>query len=160
MRYLLDTNVVSNLRKLKPHSGLVAWLASVPRDAVFMSAPTVSEIQCGIGQTREPAIAAAVDHWLSNMLHIGYPPVVPFDADAARYFGRMWATPSLDNFIRNDPRGKKRKSGADLAVTACAIAQGMAIVTEDNDYLQIHAAFPLPGLFSPFKGTWHVAPGD
>jgi predicted nucleic acid-binding protein len=160
VRFLLDTNVVSNLRKRKPHPRLVAWLSKVSHEEVFMCAPTISEIQCGIEQTEEPAIAAEVEKWLTAMLEAGYPSVIPFDATAARIFGKMWATPSLNNFVRNDPRQKKLKSGADLAVAACAIARGMVVVTDDSDYRQIHDEFPFVGLYSPFEEIWHVEPSS
>jgi predicted nucleic acid-binding protein len=158
VKFLLDTNVVSNLRKQRPHPRLVAWLASVPKDDVFISAPTVTEVQCGICMTEKPARAKEVQIWLDGMLRDGFPSIVPFDAAAAVIMGRMWTTPSLDNFIRNDPRSRKRKSGGDLAVAACAIARGMTVVTNDvEDFLEIHAKFPLPELFGAFDGAFHVA---
>jgi toxin FitB len=51
--YLLDTNVVSELRKPRPHGGVLAWLRSVDDKALFLSAVTVGEIQAGIELTRE-----------------------------------------------------------------------------------------------------------
>ncbi len=122
-----------------------------------MCAPTVTEIQCGICLMQDPAWAREVQIWLDGLLRDGFPSIVPFDAAAARIMGRMWTTPSLDNFIRNDPRSRKRKSGGDLAVAACAIARGMTVVTNDvEDFLEIHAAFPLPALLGAFDGTFHV----
>jgi toxin FitB len=159
MEFLLDTNVVSNLRKQRPHPRVVAWLASVPKDSVFISAPTVTEIQCGICMTEAHVRAAEVQTWLDGMLRDGFPSIVPFDAAAAVIMARMWTTPSLDNFIRNDPRSKKRKSGGDLAIAACAIARGMTVVTDNvGDFLEIHAAFPLSGLYAAFEGAFHVGP--
>ncbi len=126
-----------------------------------MSAPTVAEIQCGVGQTDNPLKAAEVQAWLDGLLQNGYPSIVPFDARSAVILGRMWTTPSLNNFVRNDPRIRKHKSGADLAVAACAISHGLAIVTNDvADFMQVHADFPLPGLFSPFDGHWLVEPSE
>ncbi len=122
-----------------------------------MAAPTVAEIQCGIGQTGNPVVAAQVQQWLDALLAAGHPSVIDFDAAAARLLGRMWSTPALSNFVRNDPRSTKHKSGADLAIAACAICRGMIIVTQNaGDFLEIHRAFALPGLFSPFQGHWHV----
>ncbi len=43
--YLLDTNVVSELRKLKPHRGVVAWVQNVPEEALHLSAVTIGEIE-------------------------------------------------------------------------------------------------------------------
>ena len=51
--YLLDTNVVSELRKPKPHGGVVAWLESIDDTHLHLSALTLGEIQAGIELTRE-----------------------------------------------------------------------------------------------------------
>lgn len=47
-RYLLDTNVVSELRKPRPHGGVVAWLESLDESQLYLSAVTLREIQAGI----------------------------------------------------------------------------------------------------------------
>jgi predicted nucleic acid-binding protein len=46
--YLLDTNVVSEVRKPKPHGGVLAWLDSIDDSDLFLSAITLGEIQAGI----------------------------------------------------------------------------------------------------------------
>lgn len=51
--YLLDTNVISELRKPRPHGAVVAWLQSVDDAKLHVSAVTVGEIQAGIELTRE-----------------------------------------------------------------------------------------------------------
>lgn len=51
--FLLDTNVVSELRQVKPHGAVLAWLQSVPESALFVSAVTLGEIQRGIVLTRD-----------------------------------------------------------------------------------------------------------
>ena len=58
-RYLLDTNVVSELRKRKPHGGVVAWLASLHADQIFVSAVTIGELQTGVEMTRRQDAAKA-----------------------------------------------------------------------------------------------------
>ena len=50
--YLLDTNVVSELRKPKPHGGVIAWIQSVAEDDLFISALTLGELQAGAERTR------------------------------------------------------------------------------------------------------------
>lgn len=64
--YLLDTNVVSELRKPKPHGGVVAWLQAVDDSHLFLSSVTLGEIQAGIELTREQdaAKAAEIEAWL------------------------------------------------------------------------------------------------
>ena len=51
--YLLDTNVVSELRRPQPHASVLRWIAAVPSDQLFLSAVTVGEIQAGIESVRE-----------------------------------------------------------------------------------------------------------
>ena len=51
--YLLDTNVVSELRRPRPHGAVLAWLQSVDDAQLFLSAVTLGEIQAGIELTRE-----------------------------------------------------------------------------------------------------------
>jgi toxin FitB len=67
--YLLDTNVVSELRKPRPHGGVLAWLRSVDDKDLFLSAVTVGEIQAGIEMTREQdtAKAAEIEAWLAQV---------------------------------------------------------------------------------------------
>ena len=50
--YLLDTNVVSELRRTKPHDAVVAWIESVPDASLHISAVTLGEIQRGVELTR------------------------------------------------------------------------------------------------------------
>ena len=47
-RYLLDTNVVSELRKLRPHGAVVTWVNHQQEDQLFLSAVTLGELQAGI----------------------------------------------------------------------------------------------------------------
>jgi predicted nucleic acid-binding protein len=51
--YLLDTNVVSELRRQKPHAAVVAWLESIADEDLFLSAVTLTEIQASIELTRD-----------------------------------------------------------------------------------------------------------
>jgi predicted nucleic acid-binding protein len=57
--YLLDTNVVSELRKPRPHGAVLAWIKSVPDSALHLCAVTLGEIQAGIELTRERDAAKA-----------------------------------------------------------------------------------------------------
>ena len=51
-QYLLDTNVVSELRKPRPHAAVVAWLSDQEEEQLFLSAVTMGELQAGIGRTK------------------------------------------------------------------------------------------------------------
>jgi predicted nucleic acid-binding protein len=67
--YLLDTNVVSELRRARPHMGVIAWIERVPAPSLHVSAVTVGELQRGIEITRDhdPAKAAEFETWLKQI---------------------------------------------------------------------------------------------
>jgi toxin FitB len=157
--FLLDTDVVSNSRRQRPNASVVNWIASVGVEALFTSVMTITEIQCGIALLRDAALASRMQFWLDRILLEGMPTIVELNAHAAVLLGQMWATPALRVFIANDPRSVKVKNGTDLAIAAAAIERGM-IVASGNvaDFLRIHDAFPLPGLFNPFTSYWAVSP--
>jgi hypothetical protein len=67
--YLLDTNVVSELRKIRPHGAVVAWLESVADEDIHLSAVTLGEIQAGIELTREQDAVKAgeIEAWADQV---------------------------------------------------------------------------------------------
>ena len=87
--YLLDTNVVSELRKPKPHGAVLAWFRGVEDAQLFLSAVTLGEIQSGIEITRQqdPDKAQTIEHWL-NQLAAAYN-VLPMDAAAFRIWAKF-----------------------------------------------------------------------
>ena len=87
--YLLDTNVISELRKLRPHGAVVAWIQGVPASQVFVSAITLAELQTGVELTRrqDPSKASEIDQWIDRISE-GYQ-VLPMDAAAFREWARL-----------------------------------------------------------------------
>ena len=87
--YLLDTNVVSELRKPKPHGAVLQWIQNVPDADLHISAVTIGEIQAGIELTREQdePKATELEQWLE--LVSGSFNVVPMDALAFRVWARL-----------------------------------------------------------------------
>jgi predicted nucleic acid-binding protein len=69
MPYLLDTNVVSELRKRKPHGAVLAWIQKIPDASLHISAVTLGEIQAGVELTREndPVKAGEIEQWLNDI---------------------------------------------------------------------------------------------
>jgi predicted nucleic acid-binding protein len=67
--YLLDTNVVSELRRTRPHGAVLSWFERVADSDLHLSAVTLGEIQAGIEITREQddAKAAAIETWLEQV---------------------------------------------------------------------------------------------
>ena len=65
--YLLDTNVISELRKPKPHGAVLQWLQDTADADLHLSAVTIGEIQAGIELTREQDAAKAteIEQWLA-----------------------------------------------------------------------------------------------
>jgi|SRR5579872_888140 len=161
--FILDTDVVSNLRKKKPHPNLERWIDETGWQDLATTVLTVMEIQVGIERARrsDPATAEGVEKWLTGLLLAGRPQVVPLETDAALLLGRMNETPSLRNFLAQDTAAKKTKTGADLAIASIAIARNDVVTTGNgSDFLLIHQHFPLPGLYDPFAGKWLVEPPD
>lgn len=87
--YLLDTNVVSELRKPSPHGGVVAWVASLDDAQLYLSAVTVGEIQAGIELTREQNVAKAqeIETWLEQVAEAYN--VLPMDSATFRAWARL-----------------------------------------------------------------------
>lgn len=87
--YLLDTNVVSELRRQRPHGAVVTWLADVPDGDLMISAVTVGEVQAGIELTRDqdPELAAALSLWLDQVEESFA--VLPMDATIFRAWARL-----------------------------------------------------------------------
>ena len=87
--YLLDTNIVSELRRPRPHPAVMDWIRQVPAERLYLSAVTIGEIQAGIEITRrqDAAKAKALEAWLDRVL-AGYN-VLPVDAAAFREWARL-----------------------------------------------------------------------
>ena len=67
--YLLDTNVISELRRRRPHGAVLAWLSEVADTDIHLAGITFGELQAGIEVTREqdPAKAAEMEVWLEKV---------------------------------------------------------------------------------------------
>ncbi len=87
--FLLDTNIVSELRKIRPHGAVVSWLEGVAETDLFLSAVTLGEIQAGIEITREQdtSKAAAIEAW-AEQVAAAYN-VLPMDAATFRLWAKL-----------------------------------------------------------------------
>jgi predicted nucleic acid-binding protein len=87
--YLLDTNVVSELRRPKPHGAVLAWLASVDAQTLFLSAFSLGEIQRGIEITRrqDEVNAQSMERWLDQLANALE--VLTLDALVMREWARL-----------------------------------------------------------------------
>ena len=68
--YLLDTNVISETRKVTPHGGVMAWLRSRKDEKVFLPAVVFGEIQTGVEKPRrqDPQKALEIEDWILRLL--------------------------------------------------------------------------------------------
>jgi len=133
-RFLLDTNVVSELRKPKPHGGVLAWIAGLREDQVYISAVTVGELQRGIEQTRKQDTAKAleIESWL-DQLEASYN-VLPMDASCFREWARLM-------------EGKSEHLLEDAMIAATARVHGLKVATRnESDFVALGAEF-----VNPFK---------
>lgn len=116
--YLLDTNVVSELRKPKPHGGVMAWLESMDDTKLYLSAVTLGEIQAGVEITREQDAAKAIEieAWL-ELVASSYN-VLPMDAAVFRRWARLMHRTS--NTLHED-----------AMIAATADVHGLTVVTRN-----------------------------
>ena len=87
--YLLDTNVVSELRRPRPHGAVIAWLRGVPNSSIYLSAVTIGELQAGVEITREQdaAKASEIEAWIERVAETHK--VLPMDASTFRCWARL-----------------------------------------------------------------------
>lgn len=92
-RYLLDTNVVSEVRRRQGEPRVRAWLRSVPSTDLFLSVLVPGEIRRGIERLRrtDPAQAAALDGWLNELDRRFADRILPVDRRVADLWGRLGA---------------------------------------------------------------------
>ena len=117
--YLLDTNVVSELRRPNPHQAVLSWIANIPADQLFLSAFTVGEIQAGIEITREQdgAKAEELEAWLGRVL-ASYG-VLPMDAAAFPGMGAAQASKVGHTDRRRHDRSDGHGAQADRREQKC-----------------------------------------
>jgi predicted nucleic acid-binding protein len=94
--YLLDTNVVSELRRPKPRGAVVVWLETIDDADLSISAVTIGEIQAGVENIREQDVgkAAEIETWLARIVETHN--VLPMDARAFRCWARLMHRRSND----------------------------------------------------------------
>jgi toxin FitB len=133
--YLLDTVVLSELRKRRRNPHVVAWIGSVSPTDIFLSAVTIAEIELGIERQRkvDPAFALELEKWLDVTLRAYGERVLPLTIGIARRWGRLSAQ------IGNRE--------LDLAIAATALEHGLTLITRNvSDFAPTGVA-----TFDPFS---------
>lgn len=91
MRYLLDTNVLSETRKPRGDEGVKAWISSVSADELYISALVIGEIRRGVERLKRRDVVQAdvYEIWLDTVLNDYADRIIPVDAETAEEWGRM-----------------------------------------------------------------------
>lgn len=138
MRYLLDTNIISNFTKPTPSQSLVAWMADQSDDDLFIASLTLAEIRRGILDKPAGKRRDQLDAWFSGpsgpqTLFAGR--VLPFDEKAGLIWARLMA--------EGKRRGRSR-SGFDMIIAAVAEANGCIVVTDnERDFESVESLNPI-----------------
>jgi predicted nucleic acid-binding protein len=139
-RYLLDTNIISNVTKPTPSAALLAWMAEQADGDLFISALTVGEIRRGLLEKPKGKKRAVLEAWFTGpdgpqALFAGR--VLPFDEKA----GLIWARLMADGAAKGRPR-----SALDMIIAAVAEANGCLVVTDnEKDFTGLKFVNPLRG---------------
>jgi predicted nucleic acid-binding protein len=117
--YLLDTNVISELRRRAPHPNVVTWFEAVRSEELYLSVLTIGEIRRGIQLLRptDAATADRLDAWLSGLIATYGRRIVAVDTQIAQEWGRLNApdrVPAIDGLL-----------------AATAIVRGWTLVTRN-----------------------------
>jgi toxin FitB len=120
LTYLLDTSVVSELRKPRPTPSVRSWVDSAAGDSTYLSVLVMGEVRQGVERLRprDPEQAAGLDRWLSSLEEAFSDRVLAIDRAVAHAWGRLSATvplPAIDGLL-----------------AATALVHGLVVVTRDT----------------------------
>ena len=116
--YLIDTNVVSELRKPRPHPAVTAWLHRVSNRDLFLSAVTIGELQAGVEKLRlkDEALAREIEAWVDQVASVWN--ILPMDIKAFRHWALLM-------------QGKPGELIADAMIAATAHVHTLTVVTRN-----------------------------
>jgi toxin FitB len=140
-RYLLDTNIISNITKPTPSQSLLEWMSEQADDDLFISSLSLAEIRRGVLAKPAGKKRRELEEWFTGpegpqALFAGR--VLPFDEKAALVWGRLMA----EGTLAGQPR-----SGFDMVVAAIAEANDCVVVTDNEKH------FPGVSLLNPLRGV-------
>ncbi|WP_152363982.1 type II toxin-antitoxin system VapC family toxin [Microlunatus speluncae] len=137
MTYLLDTNVVSELRKRFPDDGVARWAKAVHAGVLFLSVITIRELEAGIlaKERRDATQGAVLRRWYERKVLSGYRDrILPIDLDIARRSAALHVP---------DPMPER-----DALIAATALVSGLTVVTRNvGDFARTGV-----GLLDPWNG--------
>src|SRR5258708_21732011 len=132
--FLLDTNVVSEMRRTRPHPNVTEWLSKVSPNELFLAAATLGELQAGVEMTRQqdPVRASVIEEWI-NSIAASYN-VLPMDSVVYR----RWAL-----LMHRQPRDLIE----DAMIAATGLVHQLTIVTRNvRDFERLGVA-----VIDPFR---------
>ena len=132
--YLLDTNIISEIHKPKPHGAVVAWFGSLREEQIYLSAVTLGELQEGIERTRrqDAAKAGAIEAWVNEVENSAT--VLPMDGRSFREMARMMV-------------GRQEELFYDVMIAATARLHGLTVATRnEKDFRHLGV-----DIINPFK---------
>ena len=129
MNYLLDTNVLSEVRRPQPDRAVLAWLDQVDEDRVYLSVISIAEIARGVALLDEGKRKTDLAQWLEHELPARFEGrILQVDAPAALIWGKLLA---------DAKRGGSGLSVMDGWIAAIALAKSLTLVTRNTkDFLQ------------------------
>lgn len=135
MAYLLDTCVLSELRKPKAHPGVTAWMAGIQPEEAFLSVLTLGEIRRGIElrRAKDQAVARALERWLLGLEAHYADRILPVTAVIADRWGRLSPNQPLPV--------------TDGLIAATALEHKLTVVTRNTDDFARSGV----SLFDPFE---------
>ena len=131
--YILDTNVISAVRRPDKAPRVEAWLRGKAEQDLFLSVITLGEIERGIRQqeSRDPDFARDLRAWLDRTMLLFSDRLLAFEAEDARIWGRL--------------SSEIGHAGADLMIAATALHHGAVVVTGNvSDFAPTGAAIENP----------------
>ena len=136
--WLLDTNVISELRRPRPKARVLAFIAAQPLEKLFVSAVTFAEIRCGIEMLSDPIRRTELDDWLVHRVRPMFDQRVLAVSEDVMFKWRL--------LVEEGRKLGHTFSQPDLIIAATALHNGLTVVTRDTaDYAR--ARVPL---FNPW----------
>jgi len=124
MAWLLDTNVLSELRKPRPEARVLAFVESLPLDQVYVSVVTMAELRYGVELVADAARRADLSNWLTNVMRPMFDQrVMPVTEDIMV----KWRI-----FVEEGRKAGHTFSQPDLIIAATAAHHGMTVATRDR----------------------------
>jgi hypothetical protein len=122
--FLLDTVIISELRKRQADVGVVRWVSQQEEDQLHLSVVTLGEIERGIAKRRkgDPEFADALEAWLESLMRLYADRILPVSSGVARRWGRLSA--------------QLGHEGADLLIAATALTHGLTVVTRNTSHFE------------------------